>query len=105
MKERQCSRQEVVEHYSRRALDDDMRSQVSCRVSGAKLFYVVLLKRVSFFVAAVLKHIAHNHYWSEAEAGLLNKRLILSSSFRCEQIYKYEIYNFGHTLLCYLSLT
>jgi hypothetical protein len=38
-----------------------------------------------------------------SEAGLLNKRLMLSSSFRCDQIYKYEIYNFGHTLLCYLK--
>ncbi len=38
-------------------------------------------------------------------AGSLNKRLMLSSSFRCDQIYKYEIYNFGHTLLCYLSPT
>ena len=38
-------------------------------------------------------------------AGSLNKRLMLSSSFRCDQIYKYKIYNFGHTLLCYLSPT
>ncbi len=38
-------------------------------------------------------------------AGSLNKRLMLSSSFRCDQIYKYEIYNFDHTLLCYLSPT
>merc|ERR1711997_483187 len=29
MRERQCSRQEVVEHYSRRPLDDDMRSQMA----------------------------------------------------------------------------
>ncbi len=29
MRERQCSRQEVVEHYSRRQLDDDMRSQMA----------------------------------------------------------------------------
>ncbi len=29
------------------------------------------------------------------EAGLLNKRIMLSSSFRCDQIYKYEIYEFG----------
>ncbi len=28
---------------------------------------------------------------------------MLSSYFTCDQIYKYEIYNFGHTLLCYLS--
>ena len=26
---RQCSRQEVVQHYSHRALDDDMRSQMA----------------------------------------------------------------------------
>ncbi len=38
-------------------------------------------------------------------AGVLNKRLMLSSSFRCDQIYKYEISNLGHTLLCYLSPT
>jgi len=40
-----------------------------------------------------------------SEAGLLNKRLMLSSSFRCDQIHKYEKYDFGHTLLCYLSRT
>ncbi len=40
-----------------------------------------------------------------AEAGSLNKRLMLSSSFWCDQILKYEIYNFDHTLLCYLSPT
>ncbi len=40
-----------------------------------------------------------------SEAGLLNKRLMLSSRFRCDLIYMYEIYDFGHTLLCYLSWT
>lgn len=29
MRERQCSRQEVVQHYSKRPLDDDMRSQMA----------------------------------------------------------------------------
>ena len=29
MRERNCSRQEVLEHYSHRALDDDMRSQMA----------------------------------------------------------------------------
>ena len=29
MRERQCSRQEVVEHYSKRPLDDDVRSQMA----------------------------------------------------------------------------
>lgn len=28
MRDRNCSRQEVLAHYSDRALDDDMRSQV-----------------------------------------------------------------------------
>ncbi len=41
----------------------------------------------------------------KSKSGLLNIRLMLSSSFRCDQIYKNEIYNFGHTLLCYLSRT
>ncbi len=43
--------------------------------------------------------------FNKPEAGLLNKRFMLSSSFRCDQIYKYELYDFGHTLLCYLSRT
>jgi hypothetical protein len=30
---------------------------------------------------------------------------MLSSSFRCDQICKYKIYDFGHTLLCCLSRT
>ncbi len=47
-----------------------------------------------------------SHLTAEAtEASLLNIRLMLSSNFRCGQIYKYEIYDFGHTLLCYLSQT
>lgn len=29
MRERQCTRQEVLEHYSHRAIDDDMRSQMA----------------------------------------------------------------------------
>ena len=29
MRERNCSRQEVLAHYSHRALDDDMRSQMA----------------------------------------------------------------------------
>lgn len=29
MRERQCSRQEVVAHYSNRSLDDDMRTQMA----------------------------------------------------------------------------
>ncbi len=41
----------------------------------------------------------------DPEAGLMNKRLMLSSSFRCDQIYKYKLYDFGRTLLCYLSGT
>ena len=32
MRDRNCSRQEVLAHYSDRALDDDMRSQVGVQV-------------------------------------------------------------------------
>ncbi len=35
----------------------------------------------------------------------VEQKLMLSSSFRCDPIYKYERYDFGHTLLCYLSPT
>ncbi len=31
--------------------------------------------------------------------------LMLGSSFRCDQIHKCQIYDFGHTLLCFLCLT
>ncbi len=30
---------------------------------------------------------------------------MFSSNFKCDQIYEYEIKNFGYTLLCYLSRT
>ncbi len=33
--------------------------------------------------------------------GLQSKKLMLSSSFRCDQIYDCQRYDFGHTLLCY----
>ncbi len=39
------------------------------------------------------------------EAGLLNTRLMLSSSFRCDQIHNCHIYEFGHSLLCQLIRT
>jgi hypothetical protein len=35
----------------------------------------------------------------------VEQKLMLSSNFRCDQIYKNERYDFGHTLLCYLSPT
>ncbi len=35
----------------------------------------------------------------------IEQKLMLSSGFMCDQIYKYESYNLGPTLLCYLSLT
>jgi hypothetical protein len=33
----------------------------------------------------------------------VEQMLMLSSSFRRDQIYKCQRYNFGHTLICYLS--
>jgi hypothetical protein len=35
----------------------------------------------------------------------VEQKLMLSSNFRCDQIYRNERCDFGHTLLCYLSLT
>ncbi len=35
----------------------------------------------------------------------VEQNLMISSSFRCDQISKYERCDFGHTLLWYLSLT
>ncbi len=35
----------------------------------------------------------------------VEQKLMLSSSFKCDQNYKYERYYFGHTLLCFLSPT
>ena len=43
MRERQCSRQEVVEHYSKRPLDDDMRSQM------VKLMLTLKVKAKQYF--------------------------------------------------------
>ena len=54
MRERQCSRQEVVAHYSHRALDDDMRSQMALdwiareQVTKYKFLYFVLVLFFSF---------------------------------------------------------
>ncbi len=45
-----------------------------------------------------------NQPTSVIEAGYLNKGSYCLS-FRRDQIYEYERYDFGHTLLCYLSLT
>jgi len=37
------------------------------------------------------------------EGRFVEQMLLLSLSFRCDQIYKCERNDFGHTLLCYLS--
>ncbi len=61
-----------------------------CNKKGGKI--------VNFFMVGMT-------LFEQTEASLFNKRLMLSSSFSCDQIYKYEIYDFSHTLLCYLSQT
>jgi hypothetical protein len=52
-----------------------------------------------------INNINENKKDQKPEAGLLNKRLMLSSSFRCDQSDKYKLYDFSHILLCYLSRT
>ncbi len=50
--------------------------------------------------------VQQTHLWAgNTEASLFNKRLMLSLSLRDDQMYKYEINDFVHTLLCYLSRT
>lgn len=48
MKDRNCSRQEVLAHYSDRALDDDMRSQV--KATTPPCYVIMLLTYGSFFL-------------------------------------------------------
>jgi hypothetical protein len=38
-------------------------------------------------------------------SGSLNKMVILTHSFKCDQMYTYGGFNYGHTLLCCLSKT
>jgi hypothetical protein len=84
-----------------------------------------LVKRSLFplfnvFIVSILRNqnsllcIGHNNknqYFASASINLLTRgwfveqRLMLSSSFKRDQIYKYEIYYLGHTLLCNLSPT
>ncbi len=49
------------------------------------------------------------HCCTVKQAGLriwfVEQMLMLSSSLRCDQIYVHQRYDFGHTLLYYLSLT
>jgi hypothetical protein len=46
-----------------------------------------------------------NKRTSELRGQFVEQKLMLSSNFRCDQIYKYQRYDLGHTLLCYLSQT
>ncbi len=43
----------------------------------------------------------HLSHWGQ----FVEQMLLLSLNFRCDQIYKYRLHDFGHTLLCYLSQT
>ncbi len=66
------------------------------------------LKTVSCFAKLVSKKFCSITKFcrdSTSEVGLLNKRLILSLSFRCDQIHKHKIRDFGHALLCFLTPT
>ncbi len=44
-------------------------------------------------------------YFVTAIGRFVEQKLMLSSSFWCDQIFEHERYDFGHILLCYLSLT
>jgi hypothetical protein len=42
-----------------------------------------------------------NHERMTSRCQFVEQKLILSSIFRWNQIYKWQIYDFGHTLVCY----
>jgi hypothetical protein len=45
--------------------------------------------------------VQQTHLWGQ----FVEQRLALSSSFMCDQFLIWQWYEFGHTLLCYLSRT
>jgi hypothetical protein len=55
--------------------------------------------------AAAKQELSFNKLASEAWGRFVEQKLTLSSSFMCDQIYNCHRYDFGHTLLCYFSLT
>ncbi len=54
---------------------------------------------------AAKQELLFNKLASGLRGQFVEQKLMLSSSFRRDQIYKDERYDFGHTLLCYLSRT
>jgi hypothetical protein len=83
-------------------------SQLVARMSNLKIQVDTISRRLERSLSGSrtnLETVNEVPLCSNSVAGSLNKRVMLSSSFRCDQIYKYKIYNFGHTLLCYLSQT
>ncbi len=69
-------------------IKNNMQGCVKRKKIFAKIFY-------QFFII----------FASKAWGGFVEQKLVLSCYFRCDQIYNSQIYEFGHTLLCYLSLT
>ncbi len=55
--------------------------------------------------ATAKQELLFNKLASGLRGQFVEQKLMLSSSFRRDQIYKYERYDFGHTVLCYLSQT
>ncbi len=69
----------------------------------------VLITAVKSLVAQTLGAKQHNIRQNCRQTlnwgRFVEQKLILSSNFRCYQIHSCQRYDFGHTLLCYLSLT
>ncbi len=54
-----------------------------------------------FLIMVSLRSLPTNIAWGR----FVEQKLMLSSNFRCDQIFNNHCYVFGHTLLCYLSPT
>jgi hypothetical protein len=57
------------------------------------------------FCSQISKKISTKSAFDKVTGRFVEQKLKLSSNFRCDQNYKNERYDFGHTLLCYLSPT
>jgi len=77
-------------------------SDLDLQKSGTKIITIIATILVTLVV--LLKSdldVQQPHIWG----GFVERKLVLSFSFRCDQIQERNCYEYGHTLLCYLRQT
>ncbi len=73
-------------------------SMLSCRLGFTKVKMITSMNLMVICCFAMVRP-------TITGASLFSKKLELIYNFRCDQIYNFSLYNFGHTLLCCSSLT